>query len=94
MNEDFGMERRCGTLDIDRLLEIKISEVRSVVVHPLPLYSNRCPDDHKYSPSFPFFLNGNFLGFPCGNCITDFLEFIRRVDPTVEIHDRRKVLYN
>jgi hypothetical protein len=92
-----GMERRFGMSGIDNLRELmsmKVEDIKSIVVMPVPLLSGLCANHKEYSPAFPLFLNGIFCGIPCGNCITDFLQDMAVTNPSVQVFDKRKVLYN
>ena len=83
--------KKSGMWDIDKGLDPL--DIKIVHVAAFPVFI-QCAVQHRYSPGFPLMLNGNLIGYPCGNCITDFLEVLVIKNPSVVISDNRKILYN
>lgn len=81
-------------LDIDKVLPITVSEIDFFLVVPYPSYHGNCPIYGTYSPGFPLIINGYLIGYPCGNCVTDIIEQLKKRNPKIIIKDTRKVLYN
>lgn len=80
--------------DTNRIETTDPKTIKRVDILASPMYAGPCPLQHIYAPGFPVFLDKELLGYPCGHCITDFIQLLRISNPLVEIWDNRRALYN